>query len=75
MHDEARPFEKEGAAILNDVRSFLSRFVVYPSEHAKIAHALWVGARALDGRVGKHPTDRFPVARAWIGKNARDGGD
>jgi hypothetical protein len=42
MHDEARPFENEGAAILNDVRSFLSRFIAYPSEHAKVAHVLWV---------------------------------
>ena len=41
MHDEARPFENEGAAILNDVRAFLSRFIAYPSEHAKIAHVLW----------------------------------
>jgi hypothetical protein len=30
-----------GAAILSDGRSFLSRFIVYPSEHAKIAHVLW----------------------------------
>jgi hypothetical protein len=42
MHDEARSFEPEGAVILNDVRSFLSRFIAYPSEHAKIAHVLWV---------------------------------
>jgi hypothetical protein len=42
MHDEARPFDQEGAAILNDVRSFLSRFIAYPSEYAKTAHVLWV---------------------------------
>jgi hypothetical protein len=42
MHDEARPIETDGAAILNDVRSFLSRFIAYPSEHAKTAHVLWV---------------------------------
>jgi hypothetical protein len=41
MHDEARALEKEGAAILDDVRSFLSRFIAYPSEHAKTAHVLW----------------------------------
>jgi hypothetical protein len=28
--------------LLNDVRAFLSRFIVYPSVHAKIAHVLWV---------------------------------
>ena len=42
MHDEARSFETEGTVILNEVRAFLSRFVVYPSEHAKISHVLWV---------------------------------
>jgi hypothetical protein len=41
MHDEARALEKEGAAILDDVRSFFSRFIAYPSEHAKTAHVLW----------------------------------
>jgi hypothetical protein len=42
MHDEARSFESEGAVILNEVLSFLSRFIAYPSEHARTAHALWV---------------------------------
>jgi hypothetical protein len=32
----------QGAALLDDVRTFLKRFVVYPSEHAQIAHALWI---------------------------------
>jgi hypothetical protein len=32
----------EGAALLEDVRKFLSRFIVYPSEHAQIAHVLWI---------------------------------
>ena len=31
-----------GAALLNDVRAFLSRFIAYPSEHAKVAHVLWI---------------------------------
>jgi hypothetical protein len=31
-----------GAALLDDVCKFLGRFVAYPSEHAKVAHALWV---------------------------------
>jgi hypothetical protein len=30
-----------GAALLDEVRSFLCRFISYPSEHAAIAHALW----------------------------------
>jgi hypothetical protein len=35
----ARP---EGARLLDDVESFIARFVVYPSEHARIAHVLWI---------------------------------
>jgi hypothetical protein len=31
-----------GAALLNDVRVFLSRFIAYPREHAKVAHVLWI---------------------------------
>src|SRR5262245_8744837 len=32
----------EGAALLEDVRGFLSRFIAYPSEHAHVAHVLWI---------------------------------
>jgi len=32
----------EGAPLLDDVREFLARFVVYPSDHAQIAHVLWI---------------------------------
>jgi hypothetical protein len=32
----------QGAALLNDVRDFLARFIVYPSLHAHIAHVLWI---------------------------------
>jgi hypothetical protein len=28
--------------VLDDVREFLARFVVYPSEHELVAHALWI---------------------------------
>ncbi|MBA3293907.1 MAG: DUF3631 domain-containing protein [Geodermatophilaceae bacterium] len=31
-----------GADLLDDVEAFLVRFVVYPSEHARIAHVLWI---------------------------------
>jgi hypothetical protein len=34
--------QESGAAILADVEAFLSRFVSYPSEHTRIAHALWI---------------------------------
>jgi hypothetical protein len=32
----------EGAALLEDVLKFLSRFIAYPSDHALIAHVLWI---------------------------------
>ena len=32
----------EGAALLDDVEAFLARFVVYPTDAARIAHALWI---------------------------------
>jgi hypothetical protein len=34
--------ENDGAALLDEVEAFLARFVAYPSEHARIAHVLWV---------------------------------
>jgi hypothetical protein len=34
--------DKSGAALLDEVSAFLSRFVVYPSDHAKAAHVLWI---------------------------------
>jgi hypothetical protein len=34
--------ENDGAALLDDVEAFLTRFVAYPSEYARIAHVLWI---------------------------------
>jgi hypothetical protein len=31
-----------GSALLDQVETFLGRFVAYPSEHARVAHALWI---------------------------------
>jgi hypothetical protein len=50
----------EGAALLADVSKFLSRFVVYPSKHAQIAHVLWIAHAHL-------------IARAGVGEDAIDG--
>jgi hypothetical protein len=33
---------RQGEAVLGAVYKFLARFVAYPSEHARIAHALWI---------------------------------
>jgi hypothetical protein len=32
----------QGAAVLNDVHAFVGRFVAYPSDHARVAHVLWI---------------------------------
>lgn len=32
-----------GAVLLAEVENYLSRFVAYPSEHARVAHVLWIG--------------------------------
>lgn len=32
-----------GPKLLNDVHTFLGRFVAYPSDNAQIAHTLWIG--------------------------------
>jgi hypothetical protein len=32
----------QGQKVLDDVHAFLGRFVSYPSEHARIAHTLWI---------------------------------
>lgn len=36
------PIKSEGAQLLDDVETFLGRFVVYPSEHERCAHVLWI---------------------------------
>lgn len=31
-----------GARLLDDIETFVARFVVYPSHHARVAHVLWI---------------------------------
>jgi Protein of unknown function (DUF3631) len=39
----------DGAQLLADVYAFLSRFVAYPSDHAHVAHTLWIAhAHAME---------------------------
>ena len=38
-----------GAELLQDVERYLTRFVAYPSEHCRVAHALWIAhTHAMD---------------------------
>ena len=39
---EAQGAPEPGDLLLKDVQALLSRFVIYPSEHARIAHVLWI---------------------------------
>ncbi|WP_081287889.1 DUF3631 domain-containing protein [Mycobacterium asiaticum] len=39
LYEEDNP---DGAELLDEIRAFLSRFVVYPSQHELTAHALWI---------------------------------
>ena len=39
---KSRDTVAEGAALLNDIHTFLARFVVYPSEATHVAHTLWL---------------------------------
>jgi hypothetical protein len=40
---------RRGEVMLNGVYAFLGRFVAYPSDHARVAHALWcVHAHLMD---------------------------
>ncbi len=41
-HRQRAQQQIDGAALLEDVYAFLGRFVVYPSDHARIAHTLWI---------------------------------
>ncbi len=41
-NQNGREIDPVGAELLDDVEMFLSRFVVYPTKHERIAHALWI---------------------------------
>jgi hypothetical protein len=58
----------EGAALLEDVRCFLSRFVIYPSEHAQIAHVLWIAHAHLMGAWESTPRLAFLSPEPASGK-------
>ena len=45
--DVADPQGVQDSAILDDIEAFLARYVAYPSEHARIAHVLWIAHTPL----------------------------
>jgi hypothetical protein len=65
--DEYREAES-GAKVLDDVCSFLGRFVAYPSEHAQIAHTLWIAHTHLMVAWDSTPRIAFLSAEPESGK-------
>lgn len=59
--------EATGSRLLDDVETFLSRFVVYPSEAARVAHVLWIAAHVVHGPVGLDAADCVPLTGAGLG--------
>jgi uncharacterized protein DUF3631 len=54
--------------ILNDVYDFLGRFIVYPSDEARVAHTLWVAHTHLMGEWHATPRLAFLAALPDSGK-------
>jgi len=59
---------KEGEGMLAAVYKFLGRFVAYPSEHAHVAHALWVIHTHLMDKWDSTPRIAFLSAEPASGK-------
>ncbi|WP_426613733.1 DUF3631 domain-containing protein [Bradyrhizobium sp. McL0616] len=60
--------EHDGAPLLDDVRTYLDRFVCYPSEHATIAHTLWIAHTHLMSAWESTPRLAFLSAEPESGK-------
>ena len=52
------PYDIRGAQLLDDIRTFLARFVVYPSEHTLSAHTLWIAHTRLMDAGSPRPESR-----------------
>jgi hypothetical protein len=60
--------EHDGTPLLNDVRTYLERFVCYPSEHAVVAHTLWIAHAHLMAAWESTPRLAFLSAEPESGK-------
>jgi Protein of unknown function (DUF3631) len=58
----------KGAILFNDVETFLARFIVYPSEAARVAHVLWIGHTHLMDAWESTPRLAFLGPEPGIGK-------
>jgi hypothetical protein len=58
----------QGAVLLEEVYRFISRFVVYPSEAAQVAHVLWIAHAHLMGAWESTPRIAFLSPEPASGK-------
>jgi hypothetical protein len=58
-----------GAKLFDEVRTFLSRFIVYPSAHELVAHVLWIGHAWLMDRWDSTPRITFLSPEPSSGKS------
>ena len=58
----------QGDALLTEIEAFLGGFIIYPSDDARVAHALWVAHTRRDAPMGIDAAHRFPIGRARIRK-------
>ena len=66
--------DQSGAEILAQVENFLRRFVAYPSEHALVAHVLWIAHAHLMDSWESTPRISFQSAERGSGKRDYSGG-
>lgn len=59
----------EGATLLSDVHTFLARFICYPSEHAHVAHTLWIAHAHLIEAAESTPRLAFLSPEPGSGKS------
>jgi uncharacterized protein DUF3631 len=59
---------ESGDILLDAVEAFLARFVIYPSEHAKVAHVLWIGHTHLMDKWDSTPRLAFLSPEPASGK-------
>jgi hypothetical protein len=59
----------EGALLLDQVETFLARFIAYPSESARIAHTLWIAHAWMMDRWDSTPRIAFLSPEPGSGKS------
>lgn len=60
---------EDGAELLDDVETFLARFVAYPTEAARVAHVLWIGHTWLMDEWDSTPRIAFLSPEPGSGKS------